>query len=121
MGLRVEAAPLSDVAQQYLRSLGNRHSAGSDLDDAWTRSLAHQGVRAGGARGCDRVYVRQAAAFPCDGPAGRRFHSVAPGADLFLYLERMRMGMVRQDIGSQMVDLCGPFPFSSSQGIEKDQ
>src|SRR5438094_611467 len=85
MGIRVEVAPLSDVTQQCLRSLGNRYRAGSDLDDPRTRSLAHQGVRAGGARGSDRVYVCQAAAFPRDRLARRRFHSVPAGTNLLLY------------------------------------
>src|SRR2546428_7523258 len=106
MGFGIEVTPLPDAAQQCLRTLGDRYCAGSDLDDPRTRSLAHQGVRAGGARGSDRVYVCQAAAFPRDRLAGRRFHSVPAGADLLLYLEGMRMGMVRPDIGSQMVDLC---------------
>src|SRR5207249_533041 len=106
MGLRAEAASFPHAAQQSLRPLGNRNRAGTDLDGSRTRSLAHQGVRTCGARGRDRVHVCQAAALPCDGPAGRRLHSVPLGAGLLLYLERMRMGMVRPDIGSQMVDLC---------------
>src|SRR5437016_4372276 len=106
MGLRAEAAAFPHAAQQYLRPLGNRNRAGSDLDGSRARSLAHQGVRTCGARGRDRVHVCQAAALPRDGPAGRRLHSVPLGAGLLLYLEGMRMGMVRPDIGSQMVDLC---------------